>query len=129
MREKKFQAWLTEEKRMLKWREFNLDIEDGYGGVIDYTQPKPKGNICDTATSYFLLRQYTGLHDKNGKEIYEGDIVLGRSEPATGTVEFSRGSIIVDWHGPDIDDLRDYNEFLEVIGNIYENPELTEESQ
>ncbi|OAJ75303.1 hypothetical protein AYJ08_05195 [Brevibacillus sp. SKDU10] len=81
------------------------------------------------STNGAKLRQYTGLYDKNGKEIYEGDIVLSRSEPATGTVEFSYGSIIVDWHGPDIDDLRDYHEFLEVIGNIYENPELLEKAK
>ncbi|XOS93835.1 YopX family protein [Brevibacillus laterosporus] len=110
MREIKFRAWDKEDKYMLDWVLIKLDVEYSINQLLEMNR--------------FEMMQFTGLHDKNGMEIYEGDIVLGRSEPATGTVEFSYGSIIVDWHGPDIDDLRDYHEFLEVIGNIYENPEL-----
>lgn len=72
------------------------------------------------------LMQYTGLHDKNGKEIYEGDIIGGlkgyKGKDLTLVVEFEYGAYYVGG-----DELYSHNEVCEVIGNIYENPELLEE--
>ena len=73
--------------------------------------------------------QYTGLHDKKGKEIYEGDIVKikYRNEDI--------GKVIYEHNGFSIDVTnmnKNYgrvsfvNNFIEVIGNIYDNPELLE---
>ena len=81
------------------------------------------------------LMQYTGLKDKHGVEIYEGDIVDCERHGFTTSIEYYGGafrcrsegvplSLYIDECYADKDD----NNQLEVIGNIYENPELLKES-
>lgn len=90
----------------------------------------------------FEVMQYTGLKDKNGKEIYEGDIVEyndfnslrtgGHAEDKiiVGKVTFGCGMWMVEEKncGHDLYEGLVNDEELEVIGNIYENPELLEET-
>lgn len=72
-----------------------------------------------------ILMQYTGLKDKDGKEIYEEDIVKGifyQGKPEISTVKWlEKGAAFIFFGYPmNVHGLHD----VEVIGNIYENPEL-----
>lgn len=73
------------------------------------------------------LMQYTGLKDKNCVEIYEGDILQDYDNDKIGIVSFDKGSFIVTWENECYDVYEWSGEA--VIGNIYENPELLEESK
>ena len=73
------------------------------------------------------IGQYTGLKDKNGKKIYEGDIVKAFyfEKEVIGKIEFIYGTFALT--NSDISDNQLFIfEKLEVIGNIYDNPELLE---
>ena len=71
--------------------------------------------------------QWTGLTDKNGKKIFEGDIVYnGSGDP--GIVKWFYGSFVIHFTNGDVWDVSQYikEEYTEVIGNIHDNPELLE---
>jgi hypothetical protein len=76
------------------------------------------------------LMQSTGLFDKNSKEIFEGDILFGHAgEDFWEIVEFDieEGKLIRRdiWYNSKLD-LSENNEFMEIVGNIYENKEFLE---
>jgi len=101
MRDLKFRAWDKDEKEMY----FNFQIwSDGKGETF--------------IGKNWELMQYTGLKDKNEKEIYEGDIIKNISY-VTDTEWIER---VVDIRF--LDKLATQKYDREVIGNIYENPEL-----
>ncbi len=128
MREIKFRAWDNENKQMLEVQE--LDYEDSYDGQPMIRTTK-YNDYFDTED--MLLMQYTGLHDKNGKEIYEGDIVKVRkySSFETEVVKFDKGCFYAGMHyGSSTRTTLKLIQpkMTEVIGNIYENKELLNET-
>ncbi|MHA1286440.1 MAG: YopX family protein [Candidatus Thorarchaeota archaeon] len=75
--------------------------------------------------------QYTGLKDMNGKEIYEGDILqLNGDENARWVVEWDACKFVFRPIYPGLKYLKpdDWCDVLEIVGNIYDNPELLERS-
>ncbi len=141
----KFRAWVSDPE----------DIKDGTmyesSRVSIYQWPTVNvdGDVFDAGEEHgVFIMQYTGIVDKNGKEIYEGDIVRGNSwkephamrtkKPAIGQVEhtdnygftFSTKDTHGNYRGLPTG-CRTYPNLknCEVVGNIYENPELLDDNK
>ena len=135
MREIKFRVFDKDYRKMHIVGKDGHDSLTCWDGKIQYYNLQ-NGEGSGEHGSYILM-QYTGLKDKNGKEIYEGDVLQlahpFKDRQYTGKVIFERGSFIAEdfWmtHYDNPSDFTEGLEHVEVIGNIYEHPHLLEESK
>lgn len=135
-REIKFRAWEARVKKYIDWDNF-INNPFGTWGMKAFNNER------------YHFQQYTGLKDKNGKEIYEGDIIYWEIdngvgiESYTAIVKWSENLVEEGWsqtykwlvgytgnyYRGSYDELSTpaaYNDALLIIGNIYENPDLLE---
>ena len=132
-REIKFRIWLKEKKQMIR----DIHICPEYGWLV-MSDNDALEEICGRFSEKELIwMQYTGLKDKNGIEIYEGDII-DIHQTVNGYNQFviqydnykfsaryynQKTKQILGWYQYDLDELFEINEFekeIEVIGNVWD---------
>ena len=139
MRTIKFRAWDIKENRLIY--EQTMTSIDGDGDEHDYMiilSPYSDEEYLGITTSCVYeqeikgeierakgkLMQFTGLKDKNGKEIYEGDIVKQYKDEGLGIIKWINSGLFCEYQSEE----GGYSELdikeCKVIGNIYENPEI-----
>jgi uncharacterized phage protein (TIGR01671 family) len=153
-RQLKFRVWdksnksfLTNGSSLHNWSQWMLDLETGtlYDAIGtmdgDHTDESRRSLMEDPGyyfqrtkiinESPYVIQQFTNLQDHNGKDIYEGDIIqvsyrmdeLGDTERYVSSVVFQDGAF-----GDEYDYFCNYSFlpsfYMEVLGNIFENPEL-----
>lgn len=137
MREIKFRAWDKDIQTFVPIMDFTKNIKEAiYRKLGKEVVSSNDGveNLAILLNSNVDIIQYTGLKDKNGKEIYEGDILLYLTKTKT-VVSYKNGAFVRSYRNSNMYLLYDSLavdgclEDYEVIGNIYENPELLEEEE
>lgn len=128
----RYRAWLKEDKEMIDVEEIHF-----YNGEFDFIGDAItwmcKSNDC-------VLMQSTGLRDKNGKEIFEDDIIAieveGLEAPVNAKVFCNNDIGVLMFHvfeddedNPMVELIEDNSVSFAVIGNIWEHPELAEVKQ
>lgn len=135
MHEIRFRVWDNLEKTYLNEKDiainnlnniFIFEIYDKNDTDLWYTRLLP-----DPDNERHVIEQYTGLKDKNGTEIYEGDVVKVEGDGEIYRVEWIRSGFGLEprYNSPRYPILGnvELRKKIKVIGNIHENPELLEE--
>lgn len=120
----KFRAWLKSLKWMCDVTNISFDSK-----LVDICQQGDTERCTEISVEFdeIELMQSTGLKDKNGKEIFEGDVVLVLDSPYTVFYNIKEGSYQLEPHDERwvIDYMSNFSseENFEIVGNIYENKE------
>lgn len=135
MRELKIRAWHKPYKQMCQVESLRFDGNGVYTAVL-IEEPFYDRRLVEADD--LIIEQFTGLKDKNGKDIYEGDICSFTSKTGkhVGVVEWTdnlagfglrmvKNNFLYTFS--ELDTMGVNLDTLEVIGNIHENPELVEE--
>ncbi len=136
MREIKFRAWDTKNERMVcnpfLFAEMQAYQVKDYLWTGDFVYYKDWIDWEDGIDRPCYLMQYTGLKDKNGKEIWEGDILKTRGRPYWDVI-FKKGCFYIRNEEKNVEWSKSFEGIhfphYEVIGNIYENPNLLNSEQ
>lgn len=124
-----FRVWFKKTKEMLDWWTIKQSAFNSTGLAMLYLVFTEYVNSPD-----HVVMQSTGEKDKNEKLIFEGDIIIKHYEGTQSVVKYGEQSISHDWRGIGFycdDGTRFQGNFyggdsVEIIGNIYKNPELLE---
>ena len=135
----KFRAWIKTEKRMVGTDDL-LVIDYDLTQIMTQQVFFERDLAVERDIKYYdfediELMQSTGLKDKNGKEIFEGDIITNgmdvvdvRNHETLGFYTLVNGREVFFGHGTSIEEFEEniegFTEIAEIIGNIYENKEL-----
>lgn len=129
MREIKFRVWdkdgyWDDEKRMF------YNVQNSYDTIGDVQPEDFSSNFGEILrNNSYIVMQATGFKDKNGKYIYEGDIITNGDERIKYIVEWvDTGLKARQFNNQSFIGLEYWKNGIVVIGNIYENPELLERS-
>lgn len=126
MREIKFRAW---DKELKNWADYAIAYDR-----LSFLDENTGWWKTDKEGERFTLCQYTGLKDKNDREIYEGDIVravvfskwIGVAKYSDKNQAFVFECIDKNYRG-NIVFMSQFDQGFKILGNIYENPELLKE--
>lgn len=133
MREIKFKVYFPFLLAEDRWLRGEDEVIEHLMNPLNGKLVHDKCNFTDDSSDYYtdgsyILLQYTGLKDKNGVEIFDGDIIRYKDyEVENGKQIRHEVKIVASF---DVVELRmlycicDWNDTVEVIGNIYDNPEL-----